>query len=633
MGDDVPLIINVTYEPEQIRGVLYLSEETNNSLWDRMQQSASAATEDYQLSSRRISVPWPALLTLIREFAPLQKRWRFRFKPDSSSKQGIDDFLRQYRAVRQARSTSQVVITSGEIEDRLRELFFTKRKLRDFQLRDLQQLLALHNGANFSVPGAGKTTVTFALHLLTRGENHHLLVVAPKSAFPAWREVVSECIDDNAPEKITEPFTILSGTAEEIRAAFNSGAKRFLINYDRLITIPDVIVSHLIQNPVHLVLDESHRMKGGRAVKRGIVLLNLATLPIRRDILSGTPMPQSPNDLQSQLDFLWPGAGLGLQILRGLPPREVLGNIYVRTKKADLDLPPVYRAFKTVGMGKGQAALYAIVRDETLRNITSLRSGSGIDIERARRSVMRLLQLSANPVLALRSILKDSPPVYSGVIEEVLNEGPSPKMMAVRDFARELAEKGRKTVIWTIFTDTIEQLERMLADLNPVTIYGAVPIGESDDPKSREGRLHIFHSDRSCMTLIANPAAAGEGINLHHVCHDAIYLDRSYNSTHYLQSIDRIHRLGLPEGVETHIHIYQTMAPKGLGCIDHSVSRRLAYKMRALQQLLDDGDLHRIALDEEDSEEPIDYDIQPEDLIDLIEELEGRVDFNEADAV
>jgi hypothetical protein len=283
-------------------------------------------------------------------------------------------------------------------------------------------------------------------------------------------------------------------------------------------------------------------------------------------------------------------------------------------------------------MGKGQSALYAIVRNETLRDLSSLRSGSGVDIVRARRSVMRLLQLSTNPVLALRAITEDAPNVQSGVMQQVLDDGPSPKMIAVRDFARTLASQGRKTVIWSIFTDTIEQMDRMLADINPVTIYGAIPSGETDDPNSREGRLRIFHDDPRCMTLIANPAAAGEGISLHHVCHDAIYIDRSYNSTHYLQSIDRIHRLGLPPDVETHVHIFQTMAPKGLGCVDHSVSRRLALKLRALQQLLDDEDLHRIALDEENAEEPIDYDIEPADLMDLIEELEGRAQFNEDEA-
>jgi hypothetical protein len=141
---------------------------------------------------------------------------------------------------------------------------------------------------------------------------------------------------------------------------------------------------------------------------------------------------------------------------------------------------------------------------------------------------------------------------------------------------------------------------------------------------TREGRLARFHADENCSVLIANPAAAGEGISLHTVCHDAIYLDRSYVSTHYLQSIDRIHRLGLPPDIETHIHIYQTKAPRELGSIDLSVSRRLATKIRNLQQLLDDPDLHLIALDEEDADDPIDYDVDLQDLVDLVEELEGR---------
>ena len=75
------------------------------------------------------------------------------------------------------------------------------------------------------------------------------------------------------------------------------------------------------------------------------------------------------------------------------------------------------------------------------------------------------------------------------------------------------------------------------------------------------------------------------------------------------------------------------MAPKGLGCVDHSVSRRLAVKLRALQQLLDDEDIHKIAFDEEESDTPIDYDIEPKDLIDLIYELEERITFNEDEEI
>ncbi len=455
------------------------------------------------------------------------------------------------------------------------------------------------------------------------------MVVAPKSAFKAWSEVVAECIDEDAPEWVREPFLILTGSALSVREGLLSDSNRFVLNYEQLLSIPDLFTSYLAQYPVHLVLDESHRVKGGTSVKRGIVLLNAASLPVRRDILSGTPMPQSSNDLRSQLDFLWPGAGLGIQIAAGKPPRVVISNLYVRTTKKELSLPPVTRHFIPIEMGRGQRALYAVIRSEVLRDLSSLKAGSGVDVIKARRSVMRLLQLSSNPVLAASAMLNDAPYIDSGIMQQVLDDGPSPKMIAVRDLARKLAEEGRKTVIWSIFVGTIRQMQYMLADLNPAVVYGAVPSGDPEEPESREGQLRRFHEDPTCMTFIANPAAAGEGINLHQICHDAIYLDRSYNTTHYVQSIDRIHRLGLPADTQTNVFIFQTTAAKGLGCVDYSVSRRLATKVRAMQRLLDDEDLHQIALDEEGSEEPIDYSTDTEDLVDLIEELEGQTTYSE----
>ena len=82
-----------------------------------------------------------------------------------------------------------------------------------------------------------------------------------------------------------------------------------------------------------------------------------------------------------------------------------------------------------------------------------------------------------------------------------------------------------------------------------------VSSGSDDDISSREGRIRKFHNDSSCRVMIANPQACGEGISLHKVCHYAIYLDRSFNSAHYLQSVDRIHRLGLAKSMETNVEI------------------------------------------------------------------------------
>ena len=630
-GDDAPLGIIVRYDQESRRGILHIDTSTTNMVWDRLKQTASmVGGGDARISECTLELGWSGVLDILRDYGTKdqQRTYNFRFKPEPGAQEMIQAFAAARRMVQKAQDSLTLTVSEEEVVEGLRARGF-RRELKWFQKRDLRHLLSIQNGANFSVPGSGKTTVAFALHLLTSASEQHVLIVCPKAAFPAWREIVADCMDPAGPNR--EPFHVLAGSDRTMEAALTGGGRRFVINYDLLIQHPALFGTYLARRPVHLILDESHRMKAGEASQRGALLLSLAPLPVRRDVLSGTPMPQAPSDIVSQLNFLWPGQGLGLQINQGTPPREVLGSLYVRTTKEELGLPPRYTHFHQVGMGRGQLALYALVRSEALRQLANIRSGS-IDFAGARKSVMRLLQLSSNPMLALRAITTDITGINSGLVDQVAEDGPSPKMLAVAAKARELAMNGRKSVIWTIFTDTIEQMMLMLADLNPVSLYGAVPSGETSDPETREGRLERFHKDDDCMVMIANPAAAGEGISLHTVCHEALYLDRSYVSTHYLQSIDRIHRLGLDPNETTNVHIFQTRAPQGLGCIDHSVSRRLALKVRAMQQLLDDRDLHQIALDEENAEEPVEYDIDIQDIVDLVEELEGRGDFNEAEA-
>ena len=627
-----PIAVGIYYFPAKFSGRLVLEGSPSTSIWERLQQTVINLGLDYSFSSNSIDLTWAGILTVIGQYASQQKALNFRFSPrDDEARTRIAAFIHQFKQVQQSKGSLKLIMTIEEIEIRLEAAGFT-RKLRPFQLRDLQRLLSLENGANFSVPGAGKTTVTLALHILTRKLDQVFLVIGPKASFPAWREVVPDCVKADAPDRNAEPFTILTTSGETLFKALDSGATRFVLSYDLMIQNAEILTEFASQHKVHLVLDEAHRMKAGFGSQRGSLLLNIAPLLVRRDILTGTPMPQQPSDVQSQLDFLWPGVGLGLQISRGNAPRKVLGELYVRTTKQDLGLPKPHRHFLSVPMAEGQMALYGIVKNEFLRQVSTLGLDGRFDASAAKRSVMRLLQLSANPVLALRSITNDALNMDSGILEKVIAEGPSTKMRAVADHARTLAIQNRKSVIWTIFTDTIQQMEVMLADLNPVSLYGAIPSGEPTEPDTREGRIRRFHEDPSCMVMIANPAAAGEGISLHKICHDAIYLDRSYVTTHYLQSIDRIHRLGLPPDVETNIHIYRTLAPMGLGCIDHSVSHRLRQKLRALQVLLDDPDIHEIAFDEENSDDPIDWDISPEDVRDLIEVMEGRANYSDEES-
>ncbi len=622
-----PTSVDIYFSHDNTGTLAIPAEELETAIWSRLKLSIRSKKLHYTISGSEINLSWTDTLGLVREFGSrdTQQNLNFRFRPKAEAAEKLRAFATELRKTRTQRSTLTTSILPEEIQTRLKDAGFSRRELKPFQLRDLSHILSLSNGANFSVPGAGKTTVTFALHTLTYKPNQFFIVVAPKSAFQAWIDVVGECMDDNALDSHTESFTILDGSDEDTSLALTSGASRFVISYDLMVRQQGVLTSHFAVTPTHLVLDESHRMKAGWQSQRGAFLLSIASLLVRRDILTGTPMPQAASDIESQLDFLWPGHGLGFEVVRGTSPRRVLGNLYVRTTKKELELPRAERHFIDVAMERGQLALYSIVRNEFLRNYSkhiSRGMGDG-QLLKARRSVMRLLQLSVNPVLALSAMAYDDVKIDSAIIEQVLEEGHSAKMRAVMDHARKLANQGNKSVIWTIFTDTIHSLFSSLADLNPVYIHGGVSSGSASDPESREGKIRRFHKDSSCFVLIANPATAGEGISLHKVCHNAIYADRSYVSTHYLQSIDRIHRLGLMQNQETHIHIYRSKAPPVIGSIDMSVSRRLVAKIRNMQILLDDPDLHEIAFDEEQVGDPIDYDIELQDLIDLVAELEG----------
>jgi SNF2 family DNA or RNA helicase len=99
------------------------------------------------------------------------------------------------------------------------------------------------------------------------------------------------------------------------------------------------------------------------------------------------------------------------------------------------------------------------------------------------------------------------------------------------------------------------------------------------------------------MVMVANPAAASEGISLHRVCHHAIYLDRTFNAAHYLQSEDRIHRFGLAPDQDSTIEIVECEET-----VDETVLERLNYKIGRMAEALEDSSLlvEPIDLDEDD---------------------------------
>ncbi len=228
---------------------------------------------------------------------------------------------------------------SDDVEARLRGTRF-QRQLRPFQTRDLGRLLALRHGANFSVPGAGKTTVTYAAYDAERitGRVSRMLVIAPLSAFSAWTEEAELCLD---PPPVIFRFdgSAIPATAEVV-----------IVNYQRLANSFADLAKWVDEQPTMVVLDEAHRMKRGWAGQWGSACLSLAFLAKRREILTGTPSPQSPRDFIALLDFLWPAQALQVlpdEAIASDPPPDAVAlasqairPLFVRTRKCDLGLPP-----------------------------------------------------------------------------------------------------------------------------------------------------------------------------------------------------------------------------------------------------------------------------------------------------
>lgn len=596
--------------------------------WNRICRAVLSVQADAEVLHRAIHLEWVTLLSVAEEVAILQHTYGFDITYNDEAWHLLDRFGDEVEVVRSLVVRGGPDVGVGDIDSRLMDCGFSRRRLTNEQRRDTASLIALGNGANFSVPGAGKTTVAVAVHLLTRTPETHLLIVAPKNAFGAWDEAIEDCMHHS----VVDDFRVvrLVGGSDSIGEALLSAPRNMIISYEQLSRVRERVSLFLRSHPTHLVLDESHRIKAGERSQRGDALLRLSHLPTRRDILSGTPITNTKEDIRPQLDFLWPGQRLGWRAISSSNLNQVIRSLYVRTTKAELGLPPISRQSIGVDMSPSQLALYGMIRKEVLSRRAMIENRTRL--RKARMSVMRLLQVSSNPILAVQNMLSQSgdsthltDPALEAIAQDIIREIDSPKILKACEMARCLAADGLRTVIWTSFTRNVERIAELLSDLGAVFIHGGVDSGDIAENNTREGRIRMFHDgEDGCQVLVANPAACAEGISLHKVCHHAIYVDRTYNAAHYMQSEDRIHRLGLPQDVQTEIYILESIAPAVVGSIDYSVRRRLESKFDVMSEALDDQELNQLKLDEEEEDVPLDSSITVEDMIDLIDELAGR---------
>ncbi len=482
--------------------------------------------------------------------------------------------------------------------------------LKPFQLRDLSKLAALENGANFSVPGAGKTRTTLALYELARLKGYvtQLLVVAPLPAHETWLEETRVCFQG------VPMIQVLTVGPPSLACEIA------VINYERLPNAGGTLSAWCAQAPTMVVLDEAHRVKRGPLGVWGSAALRLAPAAARRDVLTGTPAPHGLNDLATLMQFLWLGQARRIISAVSSAPNlkdasRALRPIFARTTKHELHLPPMTLNIRRVEALPLHRDLY-----QALCGLYAGQFALGPrDLIGIGRVVMYLLMAATNPAILQagsdrRDALEyDVPPidVPSGTtLSELLNDLPyyeaPAKYAELAKIVEANAGRNRKTLVWSTFVRNIETLSALLAAFKPAVVHGGAP--------DRADEIRRFRQNPACFVLLANPAAIGEGISLHESCHDAVYLDRDFAAGKYMQSVDRIHRLGLPPDADVRVTLLVTP-----GTIDEVVEARVAAKIAYMGALLDDDAVN--ALSDPEDEEAAVYGLSADDVADVLAHL------------
>ena len=349
----------------------------------------------------------------------------------------------------------------------------------------------------------------------------------------------------------------------------------YVINYEAVTAELASLKALLKFKRMALVLDESHRIKTPDAkVTRSIHALG--PLAHKRYIMSGTPVANKPEDLWAQYYFLDHGQLLGRTFdeFRSLyctaaggytnldQLRQRIREVSIRREKADtVDLPEKTILRVPVRLRGRQRQMYEELRERLALWVRDL-SGDEVlaQAENILTRLIRLAQLASNPNL-IDSSYGELPAKFE-TIDSILGD--------------QLSDSESKAIIWTSFVDNIPTLQERYSHLNPVSIHGNM----TGDEKQRS--VKAFRRDPAVRLLVANPAAAREGLTLTEA-NTAIYLDRTFNLVDYLQSQDRIHRISQTRPCSIILLIAE-------GAIDEFVDFSLEQKHRLARYAQNDVD-------------------------------------------
>lgn len=499
------------------------------------------------------------------------------------------------------------------------------RPLKTAQLQAAYHICKLRRAMNFSVPGSGKTSSILGafeyLHSLNETDPNHIdriLVLGPLNCFKAWKEeyaIVSKRYSKDDITKIIDIKEVGDNSAKSTLLKYDfQKAEIVLVNFD-VVTKLSSILSMLVDERTMVVFDEIHRIKNYESDKLP-ACLKIVDKSNFRVALTGTPLPNGYKDLFSMFNLLFGDLakfyfGMHIDELQradkdfeenGIESQTINDRIfpfYVRVSKDDLEVPKANE----------DHLIYVEMNDYEQSVYDSILSSSSTSFGKT----IRLVEVGCIPEIASSGLetSKIEEELFTGedVDEESFNSFNSSSTSKINSLLNVLKDINGKCVIWCTFTSTIEKVYQILKSKYKIEkIYGVTPQEERTEIIDR------FNNTNEIDIIITNPHTLAESVSLHKACHNAIYLELNYNLAQYLQSRDRIHRLGLSKDQETDYYIFIEEYNNDLeASIDYLIYKRLCKKEKRMKNAIDRGAL--LYKDE----------FNPKELDDIISDITKKV--------
>lgn len=513
------------------------------------------------------------------------------------------------------------------------------RTLYPKQLLSSFHLACSRHACNFSVPGAGKSSIllgAFSFHSTSVNgvlkQNPLLIIVGPLSSFGSWDKEWKDCFG------VQGNLQRLSGIDKSHKDAFFEevfarGAEALpdaiLMHYQTMASEQTNLAKLFKMSDVMFVVDEAHYIKNTEDGVWSQAALALSPLAKSRILLTGTPAPNGYEDLYNLMKFLWPKehvldfhpnqlAEISKNPYDSRIPiiKESIKRWYTRICKSHIlpeKLFPVFETRISIDMDEVQTEIYEGIKNALKNQVHDLFETPQSD-SLFRALLIRLMQCASSPNNVFDALqeerlnrgLNPADEALFSMIEDYGRQRFSEKYSALLQICKDVTERGEKVLIWCNFRYSVSQVAKFLIDNGIATVslhddgnVDTLDLLDNSELQSeldrREKILDEFRDNSNVSVLVATAHMMAESVSLHKWCNHAIYFERDWNAAKFIQSKDRIHRVGLEEGTSTH---YYYLIAKNT--IEEKLDNRLNDKVSRMMALLESDEVPLFQLLESD---------------------------------